>query len=360
MDLRKRRRMSWVLISIVGVLFVACGGGAASPSSAPAAGTAAAVPAAATKPSGPPDDVTVQFTFQVRGGLASLAIAQQKGFFKDENMNVTFATGTSSLTVMASVPEGQNVFVFGPDTAAAQAISNAVPLISVATYQIATPIGLLAKPGVKLSTPKDLEGLRLGLVTGDTFQRLFPAFAKKNNVDTSKIKITTMASAARITSLLQGDVDVVSVSLDNEGPLYASQFQQPVTTLRAADFGFPLLGDGVTVRRSLVSAKPDLVKRFLRAVQRAYDAAQTTPNLAVDSALALWPDQLPKREIATAQINVTLAADKAAKQVGKPYGYVDPSAWASTLDILDGSGSLVKRVANEQYFTNDFLPDPPK
>lgn len=363
------RRASAALVLIAGLVVAACGGGgtaapapttaASTVATATAASSAAAV-TAAPKPSGPPDDVTIQLTFQVRGGLASLAVAQQKGFFKDENMNVRFATGTSSLTVMASVPDGQNIFVFGPDTAAAQAISNDVPLISVATYQTATPIGLLAKPGVKLSTPKDLEGLRLGLVTGDTFQRLFPAFAKKNNVDVSKVKVTTMASAARITSLLQGDVDVVSVSLDNEGPLYASQFKDPVTTLKGADFGFPLLGDGVTVRKSLATAKPDLVKRFLRAVQRGYDAAQTTPNLAVDSALALWTDQLPKKDITTAQINVTLAADKAAKQAGKPYGFVDPSAWVSTLDILEGSGSLVKRIANDQYFTNTFLPDPPK
>lgn len=352
---RSRAAVPVLFVTVMALTLAACGGGSSSPKAAPPA------PGETTPTfTGPPDDVTVQFTFRIRGGLASVATAQQKGYFKAQNINADFVEGAGSLQVMSAVPDGKNVFVFGPDTAAAQAISQGIPLVSVATYQTATPIGLLGRPGVKLTTPKDLEGLRLALVTGDTFSRIWPAFAKKNNVDVSKVNVTTMDASARTNALIHGDVDVASVNMDNEFPLIASELKGTLPALRIADFGFPLLGDGVTVRRSLVDQKPDLVKRFLTAMQQAYAANQSTPGLAVDSTLSLWGDKMPAKDISTAQIDVTLAADKQGKTPNQPYGYVAPAAWDSTLGILLDSGSIPTRLPTDQYFTNNLLPAPPK
>jgi NitT/TauT family transport system substrate-binding protein len=351
---RSRRAVGFLLVMLMGLTLAACGGDSDDPP--------AAQPGGQTTPSfsGPPDDVTIQLTFRIRGGLASLATAQHKGYFKEQNINAEFVEGTGSLAVMSAVPDGKNVFVFGPDTAAAQAISQGIPLVTVATYQTATPIGLVARPGVKLTTPKDLEGLRLALVTGDTFSRIWPAFAEKNGVDASKVRSTTMDGAARTNSLIHGDVDVASVLLDNELPLVASQLRGTLPTLRIADFGFPLLGDGVTVRKSLVEQKPDLVRRFLAALQKGYNANQTTPGLGAESTLALWADKMPAKEIATAQVEATLAADKQGKAPNQPYGYVPASAWDNTLSILQSVGGITNRLPTDQYFTNAYLPEPPK
>lgn len=351
---RSRRAVGFLLVMLVGLTLAACGGDNDD--------TPAAQPNGQTSPtfSGPPDDVTIQLTFRIRGGLASLATAQHKGYFKEQNINAEFVEGAGSLAVMSAVPDGKNVFVFGPDTAAAQAISQGIPLVTVATYQTATPIGLVGRPGVKLTTPKDLEGLRLALVTGDTFSRIYPAFAEKNGVDTSKVRSTTMDGSARTNALIHGDVDVASVLLDNEYPLVASQLSGTLPTLRIADFGFPLLGDGVTVRKSLVEQKPDLVRRFLAALQKGYDANQTTPGLGTESALALWADKLPTKDIASAQIEATLAADKQGKTPNQPYGYVPASAWDNTLTILQNVGGISNRLPTDQYFTNAYLPEPLK
>ncbi len=351
---RSRPVVGVLSIALAGALLAACGGGGGS--------TKAAAPGTTTAPqfSGPPDDVTVQLTFRIRGGLASLATAQRKGFFKEQNINVNFVEGAGSLQVMSAVPDGQNVFVFGPDTAAAQAISQGIPLVSVATYQTASPIGLVGRPGVKLTTPKDLEGLRLAMVTGDTFNRIFPAFAAKNGVDLSKVQATNMDASARTNAIIHGDVDVASVNFDNELALVQSELKGNLPTLSIADFGFPLLGDGVTVRRSLAEQKPDLVKRFLAALQKGYDANQTTPGLAVDSTLGLWADKMPAKDVSTAQIAVTLAADKQAKVAGQPYGYVPASAWDSTLSVLKSTGGIQNQLPTDQYFTNSYLPAPLK
>lgn len=356
MPVVRSRKPVGVLLVLAGLTLAACGGSSNKTAAPPVTQPGDTTPTF----SGPPDDVTVQFTFKIRGGLASVATAQQKGFFKAQNINADFVEGTGSLAVMSAVPDGKNVFVFGPDTAAAQAISQGVPLVTVATYQTATPIGLLARPGVKLTTPKDLEGLRLALVTGDTFSRIYPAFAEKNGVDTSKVKSTTMDAAARTNALIHGDVDVASVNMDNEFPLIASELKGTLPSLRIADFGFPLLGDGVTVRKSLVEQKPDLVKRFLAALQAGYNANQTTPGLAVDSTLSLWGDKMPTKDISSQQIDVTLAADKQGKSANHPYGYVDASAWDNTLTILLNAGGIQQKLPTDQYFTNALLPAPPK
>lgn len=351
---RSRRAVGFLLVMLMGLALAACGDDSDDKPAAQTGGETVSTFA------GPPDDVTVQFTFRIRGGLASVATAQQKGFFKAQNINAEFVEGTGSLAVMSAVPDGKNVFVFGPDTAAAQAISQGIPLVTVATYQTATPIGLLARPGVKLTTPKDLEGLRLALVTGDTFSRIYPAFAEKNGVDTSKVKSTTMDAAARTNALIHGDVDVASVNMDNEFPLIASELKGTLPALRIADFGFPLLGDGVTVRKSLVEQKPDLVRRFLAAMQAAYAANQTTPGLAVDSTLSLWGDKMPPRDVSAQQIDVTLAADKQGKAPNQPYGFVPASAWDTTLTTLLNAGAIKEKLPTDQYFTNTFLPEPPK
>jgi outer membrane protein OmpA-like peptidoglycan-associated protein len=100
--------MTLAVFMAVGLLIAACGGGTPAATTAPASSAAAAASATvAPTPKGPPDDVTIQLTFQVRGGLASLAAAQQKGYFKDENMNVTFAKGSAELTPKAKEVIGQ-------------------------------------------------------------------------------------------------------------------------------------------------------------------------------------------------------------------------------------------------------------
>ncbi len=65
-------------------------------------------------------------------------------------------------------------------------------------------------PAKGLMKPKDLEGKKLGAPTTDGGRQMFPAFAKANGIDESKINWVTMAPNLREQMLVRGEVDGVT------------------------------------------------------------------------------------------------------------------------------------------------------
>jgi NitT/TauT family transport system substrate-binding protein len=337
-----RRAAAYGLLGVLGMAASACGGGAT---------------AAQNKNNTEMDKVVIQFTWKIRGGYGGIATAVEEGYFAAEGIEVEFQEGTGSQTVMSSLGSAKNVFVFGPQTAAAQAVSQGVPLISVATYQREAPMGLISKPDVPLDSPKDLEGKRLATVTGDTFFRILPLFAERNDVDLAKVKKINMEAAVRTTEFLNGNVDVISVYLDNEYPLLEAEVDGQLNKLTVADWGFPVLGDGIAVSTAFAESDPDLIERFLRAVHRGYADAVQDPDLAVSAMMKRWSEVLPPRDIAAEQIKRTLEYDGRAKVEGQPYGHIPSETWDATLDLLDSAGGIDKRLPTDAYFTNQFVTE---
>src|SRR6476659_7031340 len=85
----------------------------AAPAAAPApaaAEVAQPAPAPAAKPAGPPEKVRLQLKWVPQAQFAGYYVAQDKGFYRDENLEVTILPGGPDIVPEQQVANGQADF----------------------------------------------------------------------------------------------------------------------------------------------------------------------------------------------------------------------------------------------------------
>jgi putative hydroxymethylpyrimidine transport system substrate-binding protein len=105
-------------------------------------------------------------------------------------------------------------------------------------------------------------------------------------------------------------------------------------------------------RRSDLSKRGGLIRRFLRALGQGYEDARRNPAGATKDLVAANPDL--NEATSLAQVRASLPVFFPTR--GKPFGYADPAAWQSYGSWMLRN-RLLKRPPNAgDALTNEFLP----
>jgi NitT/TauT family transport system substrate-binding protein len=298
------------------------------------------------------EKLTVRFTWKLKGEYAPLFVALKKGYYEKAGLHVRLAEGSGAQTVMKLLASGGENFGYGPAVAAAQAVSRGLPVKVVALYQTKAPMGVISFPDVKLSTPKDLEGKKIAISTGETFTDMLPSFAKINNFDLSKLTQIQMTNSARATQFLSRKIDVMSVYLSNELPKLEKVAKVKFNVMKVSDFGLNLVGASMIVSDDYAAKKPDVVRKLLAATGKGYRYAIAHPEEAAKIMTAAYnvPDD---PEITLKQVRASLESTNVV--AGKPIGWQSESDWRVTLDLLLKTGALKEVKELDAYYTNKFL-----
>ncbi|MCK5634971.1 MAG: ABC transporter substrate-binding protein [Anaerolineales bacterium] len=109
----------------------------------------------------PPDEISVRLKWLHGVQFAGFYIAEQKGFFEEENLSVTLEVGGLDFAEIALVATGQDDFgiVGGPQVVAAR--SEGVPVKEVATIFQISPSGNFALIESGIERPEDFIGKRV-------------------------------------------------------------------------------------------------------------------------------------------------------------------------------------------------------
>ncbi len=296
--------------------------------------------------------VTVRFTWKNKGEYAPLYLALDKGYYKAEGLDVTFAEGSGAQTALKTLASGQDQVVYGPAVAAAQAVSSDIPVKVIALYTPKVPMGVISFPDVKLSTPKDLEGKKIATSVGETFTDLLPSFAQLNNVDLNKITRVQMDNSARTAQFLNHKVDVMSVYLNNELPELEKTAGVKFNVLNIADFGMNLPGAAFISSNDYIKNNPKVLQGLLRATAKGFADAQKNPEDAATAMLKYWQTSVSK-DIITAQVKATVGA--LGSYSGQPLGYNDQDLWTKALDLMMNTKAIKVKKDLSAYYTNDLL-----
>ena len=139
---------------------------------------------------------------------AQLAIAEHYGLFKQAGLNATIhwnQSAADTLTVMAG--GSQYIGVGGAFTQIVFS-GQKLPIKAIcALADIAPTQGFALAPGVKLSSPKELEGKKLAWTQGNSQILILAKLAKVYGFDMSKVKLVNMNPAEGVVAASKGDVD---------------------------------------------------------------------------------------------------------------------------------------------------------
>ncbi len=194
----------------------------------------------------------------------TVAAAQYRGFFKEENIEAEIIRMNPNVAITAlSTGDVDYCQLFGAVVGGAIA---GLPVRIVAGYLDNWPMTLIAQPEIK--SLKDVKGKTLGIssfgATPDVAARLM---LKQAGIDPEKeIKILALGSdAARLTALKQRVIDLIVIS----PPADAQMEKQGYKILARAYelFSFPYLGLGTHLKK--IKEKPEEIRRVIKATIRA-------------------------------------------------------------------------------------------
>jgi NitT/TauT family transport system substrate-binding protein len=298
------------------------------------------------------EKLVVRFTWKLKGEYAPLYVALDKGYFKAEGLDVQLAEGNGAQNVLRAVAAGNEKFGYGPAVAAAQAVSQGLPVKVAALYQTSAPMGVIAFPDTPLKEPKDLEGKRLAISVGETFGDMIRPFTRINKVDLSKVQLVQMDASARTSQFLTRKIDVMSVYLSNELPQLEKRVGAKFNVINVADYGLKVLGSSMYVSNAFAEQNPEAVKKLLRAIAKGYRDAIANPKeaakiMAKHMAVPEQPDVLDAQVLATV-ITTNVPSEQ-------PIGWQTDDVWQANLSLLKETGGISDVKPLSAYFTNQYL-----
>ncbi len=292
--------------------------------------------------------VTVRLKWFNQAQFAGFYVAQQSGYYKAAGLDVNIQPGGPDFPAVQMVAGGNEQFgVTGADQILI-ARSKGVPVVALAVIYRRNPFVLfsLAKSGIK--APADFVGKTIGVKIGGNEELIYRAVLAKAGVD--KSKLTEMPVKFDITPLLSGTVDVWPGYLINE-VLAAKEKGFDVNIVYPADFGIELYADTLFTTEKMLKEKPDVVRSFVAATLKGWDAAIAAPEEAAKITVKFGDKLTYDHELAMMKASLPLL-----KPDSKPVGFMDEAGWSSMQGFLLGAGFQKQPVNVAAAFTAKSAP----
>ena len=293
------------------------------------------------------------------GPDAPLLVAEDRGFYRAEALDVSIETLTATPDAIARVAAGSADIAIADINAMIRFIEQnpGAPLKAVFIVHNKPAYAVVARKSRGIAKPKDLEGKRIGAPPGEMASALWPAFAKLNDIDAAKTKIENLAAAVREPMLAAGQIDAVTgltfsayVDLKERGvPL------NDLVILQMADYGLPLYGDAVIVNTAFASAHRDAVKGFLRAYLKGLRETIRGPTRAVESVLKR--NATAKKDIELDRLRMAIQDNIVTEEVqADGLGGIDATRFARGIDLLTQTFKPKVKIEPADLFDASFLP----
>lgn len=276
-----------------------------------------------------------------------------RGHFQRQGIELLIEAGLGANQVAVLV--GQRAFDMGHVTspAAAAAIASGTPIRMVAIYQPRTTLALVGLQGrVRLTTPRAVEGLRLGMTPGTIDTSALTLFRRAHGIGIAAMTVVPTDRGNKLPELAAGRLDVVIGDAIAMRAALRGQGQE-AELLGLAELGVPLMGFGFVASQQVVAGNPGLVKRALAAVRAGFVDAAADP--AASCAAARPRFRLAASDEACAE---TLAAFLATvTPPGEPgWGRQSMEGWQAMLEAMRAAGDLQGTRPSSFYFTNSMVP----
>ncbi len=247
----------------------------------------AAMTALAAVPGQAQTAVKFALDWQFEGPAAPYFVALDKGYYKDEGLEVTVDAGQGSVQNIGRIAAGTYPIGFA-DVNSLIKFRDQNPdarVMAVLMVYDKPPFSIVSLARAGIEGPKDLEGKKLGAPAPDGAYAQWPAFVQENGIDASKVTIENIGFPVREPMLAAGDVDAIT------GFSFSSFFNlmskgvpaSDIKVMLMSDHGLDLYGNVIIVNPDYAAANPEVVKGFVKATIRGWQDTAKDPEGAIKS-----------------------------------------------------------------------------
>ena len=296
---------------------------------------------------------------KIDGPAAPFFLAIDKGYFKDEGLDVTIDAATGGpLEAIGRLAAGKDDMGVSDVNALIKLRDAAdAPIKAVFVVFDKPPYAIIARKSRGVVTPRDLEGKKLGAPAADLAFAQWPIFAKVSGIDTAKVAIEDVGLPVCEPMLAAGEVDAITgfsftsyVDLKDRGVP-----PDDLAVLLMADHGVELYGDAIMTSSAFARDRPEAVGAFLRAYLRALKDTMRDPPRAVEAVLHRAEGINKEVELERLRLairdNIVTPAVKA-----NGFGGIDLERFAAAIDQMALAYRFKARDKAAATFDPSFLP----
>lgn len=284
------------------------------------------------------DDVTLQLKWVTQAQFGGYYVALDKGFYKEEGLNVTIKPGGPDIAPAQVIAGGGADVVLDWMPSALASREKGLDLVNIAQPFKSSGMMLTCRKDAGISSPADFKGKTLGVwFFGNEYPFLSWMSKLGLATDGSDGGVTVLKQGFNVDPILQKQAACVSTMTYNEywQIIDAGLTPDDLVVFKYEDQGVATLEDGMYVLGSNLkdeAFKAKMVK-FVRASMKGWKYAEQNPDEAAmivldNDSTGAQTEKHQKRMMA-----------EVAKLTAGSNGALDPADYQRTVDSLLGGGS---------------------
>jgi NitT/TauT family transport system substrate-binding protein len=307
-----------------------------------------------------PEQTPIRFSLdgRIEGPSALFLLPLDRGFYKNESLNVTMDDATNAFEPISRVASGAYDMALADINAVIRFKDQnpTAPIRTIFMVYNRPPFAIVGRKSRGISDPKSLEGKRVGAPPLTTTVQQWPVFAKLNDVDPGKVTLEPIALPVRIPMLAAGQLDAalgytfrIYVDLKDRGVPVGD-----IVQMQMPDFNMKLYGSAIIVNSKFAADNPDAVGKFLRATVRGFRETIRNPSTAIEPVLRR--DDQAKKDVEIERLRMAIRENVITPEVkANGFGAIDPARMEEAISQIALAYTFKTRPKAESVFDASFL-----
>jgi len=303
-----------------------------------------------------PLKLTLDFKFSSQ--TAPFVLAAAKGYYAAEGLEVQIDSGSGSVASITRVASGAYDLGLGDISALIEAhakAETALPVQAVYQYYNRAPFVIIGRKDRGVGTSfASLQGKKVAAAAVESPRRSWPMVAKQQKLGADLFQWVTTDFSARDNVVVRGDVDAATYFHDSAVSLFQRMPPAQLSVLSYADAGVHLYGNAVLASTKLMQERPEALKGFLRATQRALVEMLANPQAGLDA--VRQRDPLLRADLEAARWAITRGYLATAETQAAGLGRIVPAVLKQQIAEVGETFALGQLPAPEKLWNTAFLP----
>lgn len=299
-----------------------------------------------------PTSITMMLDWVPNTNHTGLFVAQAKGYFEDENLQVEIIQ-PGEVYAEQAVASGAADFGVSFQEQITLARADSVPIVSIAAIIQHNTSGFASRGDLQVSTPADWAGLTYGSYGSPFEEPTLRVLMSCAGGDFEALNIVNTGFADPLALLDEKQIDLAWIFYAWQG-IQAERENIDLNVIMMQDW-FDCIPDYYTpvliASERTITERPQLVSRFLRAVSRGYQYAIENPDDAAEILLASVPE-LDAGLVRSSQAWISPRYQAEAAR----WGEQSLDVWQGYSNWMLENDIIAEGIDAQAAFTNAFLP----
>ena len=303
------------------------------------------------------DKVTLMLNWYVYGEHAPFYYGKEKGYFKDQGIDLEIQEGRGSATVTQVVAAKTVPFGYVDVPTMMRAAVKGAPVVAVGVALQTNPMSAMGFVDKNIKKPEDIKGKTVATTPGDSMSQIWPLFLKKTGLKESDFKTVSGDATTKLNAVINGQADLLLGYVMDQSMKIKDATGKDVYPIKFADYGVNLVSSGIITNSEYLKANQDLVKRFMAASVKSIEEASKHPKDAAQAILNANPKG-GKIDTLTQGFELTIPLYKDPTGKSKQPLRVSDDNMKDTVDVMVEYGGLDAKAKTDfkTYYTDAYLP----